>query len=404
VDKRYIKWMAVLLSVVMVFAVTTIGCEPAAETPELKVYTWAGADYVNFWNNPLDPYGFYNVYAEDEVDVNFDYMIDIYDAFSKMAIDPKYTDVVQLTTRNTEYFYERDPSLLAPLDTDLLPCWDEMYPVLQTLPGMWYGDDLVAVPCDFGYTMIIYRSDLLEAAGFEREEFANNLSFIFKDDERLEGKFFPYDSGMESSYLLTMAAGVDPDDIWPQNMDDFNANKDMLVANWTAAADNIGGFWTGWEEGIDILVSGQAWIIIGWLDTYVYTVLGLEETLNLTDGREAVGFMAPEGGVVAWCEVYSVRDGLEEEDPFLWEAAHTFMNAHLSPLGGVGKIEYWNYGVPNMASANMSEPMVDWLIDEFYLDDPETAFEMWNFTHIQPYEIHEEIMNLWDDLKTITGF
>jgi hypothetical protein len=281
-----------------------------------------------------------------------------------------------------------------------------MYPALKDLPGLWYGEDLVAVPESFGLTMMQYRTDVLLDAGFALEDFANNLSFVFKDDARLHGKIYYYDSANESLPFLLMAAGVPPEEVWQNNVTKLlpgGEYYEMLMDKWLAAADNIGGFWSGWYEAYDLLIgeNPEAWILNAWNDIYMWTALDLEAALNLTDGRDAVGYMDSNKSVLGFCTCALIRDGLAEEDPFLYEAAHVWINANISKHPGIYRLEEWAFGTPNMNSAAEAEPYADWLMEEFNLDDPETLIEETNFYQPMENEVHEVWTSLWIQLKAV---
>lgn len=405
-NKRYFKWKNVLLAVVVVFILTAVACTGGnGEIPTLKIYNWADTDVDGIWNHPDDPYAFYAIYSEDECKVEWDFYLDTYAALAKMEADPAYADVIStIGSSHTSLWYDRPDPLIGPIDTDLLPCWDEMYPALQDLPGMWYGEDLVAVPESFGLTLMQYRTDMLLDAGFALEEFANNLSFIFKDDPRLHGKIYYYDSADESLPFLLMAAGVPPEDIWTNNVTKLQPGGEyyeLLMDKWVAAKDNIGGFWAGWYESMEMLTgeNPQAWILNAWNDIYMWSALDLEETLNLTDGRDALGYMASNQSVLGYCTCVFIRAGLAEEDPYLYEAAHVWTNANISKFAGIYRLEEWAFGTPNMNSAAEAEPYADWLVEEFNLDDPETLIAEANFYQPLENETHEAWTNLWVQLK-----
>lgn len=415
-NKRYFKWVALLLVVVMVFAVTAIGCTGGnGGVPKLKVFTWVGYEDPNFWNNPSDPYAFYAIYDEDEIEVEHTFYLDPYNAYSQLTVDPTYADVIEVYAYHMNLWNDPENPLIEPLDTELLPLWDEVSTALGTWPGASEGGELLMAPKYFGNSFMMHRTDLLLDAGFAMGDFANNLSFLFTNDPALNGKIYYYDSGDESlpfllsgALMLAVEAGdprvahLAPEDIeeaiWTDNMTEFDTYSEILKEYWLAASDNVGGFWTGWEDAIDKLITGEAWLLNGWNDAYMWVALGLEESLNITDGRNAIGYMSGDA-MWAWLGGWSVRAGLQEDDPVLWEAAHVYINAHLSKPSGIYMIEEWAYGTGNEDAAVEAEPYAPWLVEEFDYDDPATIVAEQNLYGVKGYETHLAWAGLWEILK-----
>lgn len=182
---------------------------------------------------------------------------------------------------------------------------------------------------------------------------------------------------------LTAIGAPYEDGFTEEGLDEWTNN---LTDAWVAAKDNVGDYWEGWEAGITHLVEGDAILLVGWNDIFALAAAELEEELELDDGREVLGYIAPEEpkSITAWAQSLAIRAGLEEDDPFLWEAAHAYINANLGKWASAFGIEYYGFIYPHKEAQLVVDPWPWWIIEEFHLDDPETAFARANLQPIAP--------------------
>jgi len=404
-NRKGFKWIVGLI--VVVVASTLIGCPGAPSdgtveyldyegyTPDLemppsdyegtlRVYTWAGYEDPGFWDGGT--YAFSNLYPN--VNLEFAFFDNFEAALAKMAADPVFGDVIMLDSTNPRLWED----LIGPMDVDLIPLFDELFPQMQNLESMWLDDELYFMPMEFGNTAVIYREDILDELGIPEED-RYDYDMLFKSYEgKLEGKILYYDSYSESFTFAILAAGVPFEDLF--NMTD--EQYDMARAKFLEGKANVRGYWSGWEEGYMALVTGEAAIITGWQDTYLYAKAG-EDWEAGTEDDVPVKIMRAEQGVTGWVDGWSIRKDLEAENPDLYKIAHAYMNATIDREAGAYKIDTWGYGTPNKYSAAIAENQD--AVAELHLDDPDQAFAGVNMWKYMAPEQTQRLTELWLEVK-----
>jgi spermidine/putrescine-binding protein len=403
--KKCVKPGALAVILLVVLALVSAACGPGAPAvKELVVYTWVGYDDETFWNHPDDPMAFYKIYDEEEVDVKYDFYHDVDALYSHISLDRDFAEVIEIYSADLNLWYDPADPLLEPLDLDLLPYWDDVLPGLKNWTNIWTDDDrLLLAPKYFGHTIIMYRHDLLTGAGInltDSTEWPNPIEVLFSDNPALEGKICLYDSGDESVPHLALAAGYTPEQIWTDNVTAFDAMADDVKAEWEAAGANFASPWTLWEEAITKIANGEVWMINGWNDMYLWSALELvAENATGEEVKEVLNYI-PGQAMIGWYGGHTIRAGLDEDDTFLWEAAHALINAHMSKPSSMYMLEEWAFGSAHKDAPAEAVPYADWYIEEFNFDDPATFYaptaHLWGST---PAEIHEARSTLWSVLK-----
>ena len=325
----------------------------------LRVYTWAGYEDPLLWDVGL--YAFHNIYPN--VEVEFITYEDPDSAMLKLMVDPTFTDLICGFTDTVEKFYHA--GVIEPIDLNMVPLFDELFPQLMGLNQSWIGDECYFVPFEFGYTTVIYRSDILRDLGIPEEKW-DDLNLIFDPDftdGKLEGKVWLYDWFAETMTLAARAAGYSYEELYTLTGERLEPVKEKLLK----AKPNVAHYWSGWEEGINALITGEAAAIIGWSDTYLYAKKGLDGELG-TEDDVSVEFMWPKQGLTTWVGGYSIVKGLKERDPELYKVAHALITASISREVGANKIDNWSYGCANRYSPELAENRA--FVEEFHLDNP----------------------------------
>ena len=152
-SKRYFKWIGALLAVVMVFTFTAIGCEPTAETKELVIAAWVGGD---------DPATYGNVEAAFEElypdwEVTWKFINDYPELRAKITADPEFADVLGTDPSEIILF---EP-FIQPIDVDKITRWEDVAEVVREVEGVTMDSEVYGVPFEMGYSMMIYRGDLV---------------------------------------------------------------------------------------------------------------------------------------------------------------------------------------------------------------------------------------------------
>lgn len=343
-----------------------LGMPPSDFEGTLRAHVWAGMEEEEHWN--VGEYAFTNLYPN--VEVIFTSMIDEASAFAKFKATPKFADIAHMYTDAPGTKRWVDAGLLSPLDPDLIPVYDEIYPSLLALDECWVDGKLYAIPTiDTGYTSFIFNTDTFTELGIPEEEW-NDLGVMYRHHDKLAGKIFAYDSAMEVLTLTASVAGIPKEDVWQMTPE----QEDMVTAMLDELKPNIGGFWTGWEAGYTALITGEAAAIIGWADQALWSKMGDDEELGTEDDLPTE-FLWPEPPqyLFAWFGLQGIRAGLKEENPELWKVAHAFLNARSSADVGASHIDSWALGTGNRLSIERCEHPEYMTV--MHMEDPPWALE-----------------------------
>ena len=420
-SKRYFKWIAALVAVVMVFTITAIGCtEPQTETKELVVAGWVGADDPGTYGNVEA--AFEELYPDWEVTWKF--ISDYPELRTKMTADPEFADVLGTDPSEMILF---EP-FIEPIDVEKITRWEDVDEVVRELYGVTMDSEVYGVPFEMGYSMMIYRGDLLgqwlvdneylpgtvNATEYMNQDVIDKINeigyeLLFNPEEYpLDGLILWYD-GPRWSFVFPAAAalyelGDNITDMWAMNETQYAAAE----AKYMDGKDNVQGYWAGWEEGYSPLISGEAYLVAGWQDIWWWADAELyelsEEPGNYTEGW--VYYMEPlepEHSLFFWLSTWSIAEGVSE-DSEVWDAAHDWMDCWLTVEAQMDKITCWAYNppVPAAADALLADPEYEWywwLIDEFDLADPAAA--MARATVYEPFtEYHfNQWLTIWLSMK-----
>lgn len=305
-NTRKFKWIVALILIVVASCLTGCPAAPPEVTEEyldyegytpdlemppssyegtLRLYTWAAYEDPGFWDAGI--YAFSNLYPN--VNLEFAFFEDFSAALAKMTADPVFGDVILLDSTNPRLWED----IIGPMDSALIPLWDEIFPQLQNLEDMWLDGELYFVPVEFGYGVVIYREDILDEFGIPEED-RYDYNMLFKSYEgKLEDKIVYYNSATESLVFAIMAAGIPYEDMFSMTDEQY----ELVRAKFLEGKPNVQGYWSGWEEGFMALMAGEAAIVTGWQDTYLYAKAG-PDWIAGTDDDVPVKIMRGEQGIM----------------------------------------------------------------------------------------------------------
>jgi len=332
---------------------------PSNYTGKLRVYTWAGYDDPCFWD--VGEYAFHKMYPNVEVEWISYESPDA--AIAKLKADPTFADIIVGYSDTVMRMYLA--GVIEPIDLNLLPLYDELYPGLMGLEQAWINGECYFAPFEFGYTSVIYRADLLRELGIP-EELWNDLNLIFDPsltNGKLEGKVWLYDWAAETMTLAARAAGFSYEELYNITGEKLEIVKQKLIE----AKPNVAHYWTGWEEGYMALITGEAVAVIGWQDTFYWAKKGLDGEIGTEDDVD-VEFMWAKQGWTTWVGGYSIVKGLKERNPELYKIAHALITATQSRETQVNKIDLWAYGAANRYAIELAEN--EEFIEYFHLESP----------------------------------
>jgi len=336
----------------------------------LHVFDWAGFDLPEFWRE--------SEFKEKhpDVDVEFTYLTDEAGALSKLKLGFR-ADIVSICSAGVKRFY--DAGVIEPLDPSLIPNWQDMNTGYRQLAevDLAIEGEVIWVPVDSGHTSVLYRPDLLEELGIPPEDW-DTYNLLF--DPRLEGKIMVCDSAEESIPLAAIAAGVPPDHIWNMNETEMEMTKQKLLDQLPL----LRGYYESSPEVVSAMAAGEIVAAGAWGRAYP----------PLVDMGVNVTYALPREGILTWVCGYSIVKGLKERDPYLYEAAHTFINGWLSPEGGAHLIDTYGYRPSNIYAHELAEKQD--LVELFHLDDPALPEGAIVFEYIENLE---EWIAMWDEVK-----
>jgi len=346
--------------------------KPAKKT--LRVFEWGGYENPKLWN--VGESAFKKMYPD--VDVEFSFFVDESEALSKLKLGFR-PDIVHPCGSSVKRYY--DAGVIEPLDPTLIPNWENMsdplkhYAEVEETP---VEGKVYFAPCDWGYSTVMYRPDLLVQLGVPEDEW-DTYGLLF--NPKLEGKVMPMDSAIEVTPMAALAAGVPKDHVWNMNETEMAMTREKLLYQ---KLNLVRGYWSVPAQIVSAMASGEIAAANIWGESFV----------TLKSMGVNVTFSFPEEGIISWICGFCIVDGLEERDPELYEIAHAYINAWMSPEGGANLIDLYAYGPSNKYAHTLAQRTDT--IELLQLDDPlvleETTF--WQYT---PNEA--DWVAMWDEVK-----
>jgi spermidine/putrescine-binding protein len=224
----------------------------------------------------------------------------------------------------------RDAGFLKPIDTARLSNWADVWPTLQTMPGVVSpdGNDVVLVPFDWGNTSFCYRSDLVDITP-ETESWTAII------DPKYAGKI-SVDETEDNFRGVALAIGVK--DVTAMTPDDLQRVKAALLEQ-----KKIVRFY--WESATDLanaMASGEILVAVCWNET----------SATLKKQGIPVQLANPKEGVITWvCGLVHCTKGSADE-----ALVYDFIDAFLDPEAGRYLIDEYGYGHGNHKSFALVSP------------------------------------------------
>ncbi|MGY8995594.1 MAG: extracellular solute-binding protein [Alphaproteobacteria bacterium] len=218
-------------------------------------------------------------------------------------------DVVHVCTDNLQFW--RGYDLIEPLDISKLENWDSVLPSLQDMPGVQEDGNLWMIPWDWGFTSVIYRTDIVS---FEEQSFSVLL------DPAYAGRVSIQDSIVDVGPTVALMAGAsDPFHLEEDEYDDWRATMQQLHQQSRF-------YWSDPTTLHQAMASGEIVVALGWPDT----VAGMQE-----DGVPVDIMTEPKEGLLTWvCGLALLKNGEGSSDQ-----AYDFINAMTTASSGQALIE-----------------------------------------------------------------
>jgi len=216
-----------------------------------------------------------------------------------------------------------DAGILKPIDTGRLSHWGNVFPTLQTMPGVRSpNDEVIMVPFDLGNSSFCYRTDL---AGID----PNNESWTAILDPQYAGKL-SVDQTEDNFRGVALAIGIK--DVIRMTPDDLQQVKGALVKQ----KELVRFYWESVTDLAQAFRTGEIVISTCWNET------------SATLMREGipVKMAHPKEGIITWvCGLVHLGAGSGDET-----LIYDFIDAFLDPNVGKFLINDYGYGHSNQES------------------------------------------------------
>lgn len=260
----------------------------------------------------------------------------------------------------------KQAGLIQPLDKSRLKNFEQIFPVLQKLPGIVDADGKVwMVPWDWGNTSILYRTDLVKNP---------EASWKMLFDKQYAGRIATIDAVHDTPLVAALLAGVDPfSKLTPEQLDKVGAvlrQQRPLVTTYTTDM-------TSMEQS---LASGELVAAMAWNAS----------ATALKKQNVPVAFMKPKEGMLTWvCGMVMLKDAKHVD------LAYDFINARLAADSGEKLITEYGYGSASQAAFARVPPA---RLEELQLpNDPETMLKDTVLT--RPIPSNDELAKLFERVK-----
>jgi spermidine/putrescine transport system substrate-binding protein len=295
------------------------------------------------------------------------YMVDDEDAFQKLRAGFQ-ADTVHPNTFSVPRY--RDGGVARPIDTSRLSRWPELFDAVKQVPGVMADGQAWIVPCSWGNSSIIYRTDLVDP------KYQEEPSWTLLWDERYKGRLAA-SSPMEDVVISAglVAGAKDP---FAMTDEELATVGDLLRKQ----RDNLRFYWEDMTTMEQAMASGEIVAAIAW-NTSVS---------SLKREGVPVAYMTPKEGILTWLDglVWSATgEGPEEK-------VYDLMNAWLDPEAGKYLIDVIGYGHTNPKSFELVSP--ERIAEAGYTDPLASLSSGVFFQPIEP-KLRERYNNLLEEIK-----
>jgi putative spermidine/putrescine transport system substrate-binding protein len=278
---------------------------------------------------------------------------------SDLSINVKFTDngndtgpvITQMVTQTAATDFDlgglqggAEPELaeaevILPWDLSKIPNWEHVWPMARNIPYAKHQGQQYGLPIVINADSMIYLPD--------RVGVVDSYAAVF--DEKLKGKTSMEDAWINSVIFTAIFLKEnslqhihDPGNLTP---DELGAVMEFLIKK--KRDGQFRKFWTGWEDGLDLVKSGEVWVMTGW-EPIVYAAR--KEGVNAE-------YAVPKEGYEGWSNDLILHRGAETRG--LVEVAHQFANWELSGYYGCELLSQRGYVVPSDTAISFAEGQPD---------------------------------------------
>jgi putative spermidine/putrescine transport system substrate-binding protein len=234
---------------------------------------------------------------------------------------------------------------ILPWDLSKVPTYETLWPLARNIrSSRWHGQQY-GIPIAVNADAMIYLPDKTRGT-------INSYHAVF--DRKFKGRTSMEDSWMNSVIFTAIylkessqANIVDPSDL---SLGELELVMEFLTKN--KRDGQFLKFWSGWEEGVSLITSGDVWVMTGW-EPIVYEAQ--------RRGAKAA-YARPTEGYEAWSTNLLLQVGAQDHRTI--DAAHRFANLLLSGFYGCHLALERGYVVPNDQTLAYAEAHPDMFTQE----------------------------------------
>ena len=308
------------------------------ESGQLSILEWGGYEAAG---TKAQSYGLVagTDYTKDYGgnDISYTYINNDEQALQKATSDNAF-DLMHPCSDTLPQYVER--GLLQPFDPELLASYGDLNPYL--LEATQIDGKQYMIPWDWGFSSLLYRSDMVDAADATGWELAWNEKYADK---------ISLWSGASSNFQLTgLMLGFD--DIYNPTDEQIQEAKAKLIEQ-----KPLNKFYWDSEYGQmrPAFRSGTIWITYSWQAAYA----------SFADKGMSVEYMNPSQGRLAWVCGFVLGANTEN-----YYHAHDYVESFINKSASENLVNLYYYGAANTAiDINKIENQT--LVESLRLDDPE---------------------------------
>lgn len=235
-----------------------------------------------------------------------------------------------------------ESGVILPWDLNKIPNWATMWPMAKRIPFTVVNGAQYGLPLALNADSMIYLPEKIKnVQGYED---GNINSYFAVFDERLRGRASMEDAWINSAiftaiYLKENGLQTIGN---PGNLTEGELREVMTFLMDLKKAGQFRKFWRGWEQGVDLLASGEVWVMTGW-EPIVY---------ELRRKGIKAEYAVPKEGYEGWSNDLLLHAGA---GPGLIEAAHQTANWLFSGYYGCQLAMLRGYAVPNDTTIRFAE-------------------------------------------------
>lgn len=236
-----------------------------------------------------------------------------------------------------------ESGVILPWDLKKIPNWGTMWPMARRIPYTIVNGEQYGLPLALNADSMIYLPEKIKRVPGYESGVVDSYFAVF--DERLRGRASMEDAWINSVIFTAIyLKGNGLQTIGnPGNLTESELREVMAFLMDLKRAGQFRKFWRGWEQGVDLLASGEVWVMTGW-EPIVY---------ELRRKKINAEYAVPKEGYEGWSNDLLLHAGAASEH--LVEAAHATANWLFNGYYGCKLSSLRGYAVPNETTTEFAK-------------------------------------------------